>query len=273
MAEEERNSRQDASPQDGRASDYDEFVDWDKRLAREAPFFRQVFDEACVRTLIDIGSGSARHSIMFATWGIEVVAVDPDDAMLARAEVNIAEHAEVVAEAGGAVELLRGGFGQLTSLGLGPADAITCTGNALPHVEGLSGLRETLADFASVLRPGGLIVLHLLNHQRLLADRPRTIPPVFRETPETSKIFLRVIGYPEGAEYLDFDFVTLVRDASGEWTLTHRRSMHTALPFQLLERELRGSGFTDIQAFGAHDGTPFDAETDESLILLARLAS
>ncbi len=28
------------------ASDYDEFVDWDKRLAREAPLFRRVFDEA-----------------------------------------------------------------------------------------------------------------------------------------------------------------------------------------------------------------------------------
>ncbi|TLM98551.1 MAG: class I SAM-dependent methyltransferase, partial [Actinobacteria bacterium] len=69
------------------ASDYDQFVDWDKRLAREAPLFEAVFSEAGVRSVIDVGAGSARHAIMFGRWGLEVDAVDPDDSMLAQAEV------------------------------------------------------------------------------------------------------------------------------------------------------------------------------------------
>ncbi len=252
------------------ASDYDEFVDWDKRLGREAPLFRRVFDEVGARTVVDVGAGSARHAIMFASWGLDVVAVDPDESMLAQAEHNIDEHAEEVASAAGSVRLVRGGFGELAALGLGPADALTCTGNALPHVAGLVGLREALADFAAVLREGGGLILHLLNHARLLASRPRAIPPVFRQTREGEKVFLRVIDYPEGDEYLDFDFLTLTRDENGEWEVAHRHSPHTALPIGLLERELAAAGFAAVCALGSHDGAPLDVERDESVIVTAR---
>jgi glycine/sarcosine N-methyltransferase len=253
------------------ASDYDEFVDWNKRLAREAPLFRRVFEEVGAHKVADVGAGSARHSIMFATWGLEVLAVDPDDSMLAQAERNVAERADEVAAAGGSIRLVRGGFGELVALGVGPCDVLICTGNALPHVDGLAGLRVAFADFALVVREGGALVLHLLNHAKLLSARPRAIPPVFRQTAEGEKVFLRVIDYPEGAEYLGFDFLTLVRDAEGEWEVTHRRSPHTALPLELLERELGVAGFGEVQAFGSHDGRPFDAEKDESVIVVARL--
>lgn len=250
------------------ASDYDQFVDWNKRLMREGPFFRNVFDEAGVRSVIDVGAGSARHAIEFASWGLDVDAVDPDESMLAQAEINVAAEAQRLAEAGGSVRLVRAGFGELATRGLGPAGALVCTGNALPHVAGLEGLRSTLADFAAVVAPGGVIVLHLLNHGRLLDKRPRVIPPIVRETVEGTKVFLRVIDYPEPAEYLDFDFITLVRDIEGEWDLTHRRSPHTALPADLLARELHAVGFQEVQLMGGHDGHPL-TDADESVIVVA----
>ena len=254
------------------AADYDEFVDWGRRLAREAPLFRRVFDEAGARRIVDVGAGSARHAIMFATWGLDVVAVDPDESMLAQAERNIAEHAEEVSAAGGAVRLVEGGFGELASLGVGPCDALTCTGNALPHVGGHAGLTTTLSDFAAVLNRNGVLVLHLLNHARLLSTRPRAIPPVFRQTAEGEKVFLRVIDYPPGDEYLDFDFLTLVRGSAGDWDVTHRRSLHTAIPVDLLQRELTKTGFDRFEALGSHDGRPLDVAQDESVIVVARRA-
>jgi len=251
------------------ASDYDQFVDWAKRLEREAPLFRRVFDEVGAESVIDVGAGSARHSVMFAEWGMAVDAVDPDDSMLAQAEANTAEHAEAIAEAGGELHLVRAGFTELASRGLGPADALICTGNALPHVDGHAGLRATLADFAAVVRPGGAIVLHLLNHRRLMDKRPRAIPPVVRDTVQGTKVFLRVIDYPAGDEFLDFDFVTLVRDPSGDWETTHRRSLHTAIPAELLAEELRAVGFDEVQLLGGHDGHEL-TDADESLIAVAR---
>jgi len=247
--------------------DYDTFVNWAARLEREAPFFRSIFDEIGAKRVIDVGAGSARHSIMFGTWGLTVDAVDPDDSMLEAAESNIADAAESIAEAGGAVRLARGGFGDLEGLGLSGADGLVCTGNALPHVEDVDGLRAAFADFAAVLRPGGALVLHLLNHARLLDKKPRAIPPVVRETPEGTMVFLRVISYAE--DVLDFDFITLVRDAEGEWELTHRRSPHVALPADLLQRELEAAGFGDVRLLGGHDGHAL-SDADESVIVVAK---
>jgi SAM-dependent methyltransferase len=252
------------------ASDYDTFVNWDARLARELPFFEDLFAQVGVASLIDVGAGSAKHAIAFAEKGRSVDAVDPDDSMLAQAEANVAEAAERIAAAGGELRLVRGGFGELAALGLGPADALTCTGNALPHVAGREGLRVALADFHAVIRPGGVLVLHLLNHARLIDGKTRSIPPIVREVPEGTRVFLRLIDYPKGADYLDLDFVTLTRDNQGAWDLASRRSAHTALPFSVLSTELASAGFERIEAFGAHDGRVFDAEKDESVIVVAR---
>lgn len=256
-------------------SDYDEFVNWDRRLANEGPFFRGLFDAEGTRRLIDVGAGSARHAIMFATWGLDVVAVDPDDSMLEAAEANVARFAEQIQAGGGSLELVRGGFGELGRLGLGPADAVTCTGNALPHVAGRDGLTETLADFAQVLVPGGLLVLHLLNHGRLLAKRPRTIAPKVVDTDHGTKVFVRLIDYPEPdpgyGPVLDFDFVTLERDLSGSWSVAGRRSPHTAITLETLKSELPCAGFGRIDAFGGHDRHAL-TDADESMIVVARRA-
>jgi glycine/sarcosine N-methyltransferase len=247
------------------ADDYDRFVDWDKRLAREAPFFRRLFEERGVSRVIDVGCGSGRHAVLFASWGLEVVGVDPDARMLASARAH-------AAASGQTVRFVEGGFGGLAGLGLGPADALTCTGNALPHVEGLAGLREALADFAEVLRPGAALVLHLLDHDRLLDGRVRSIPPVVREDAEGTSVFLRVMDYVDDG--IRFDFVTLRRPAGGwengaPWEVSSRRSLHAALPTSLLLRESEAAGFTDVRLFGDHTGRAFDASVDESVLLTA----
>lgn len=252
-------------PGAAKTAEYDQFVDWEKRLAREAPFFRGAFEAAGVRRVADVGCGSGRHALMFASWGLDVVGIDPSDSMLAEARAN-------ATAAGSDVPFVAGGFGEVASLVGEPVDAVICTGNALPHVRDLGHLRETFADFAAALRPGGIVVLHLLNHDRLLAKRPRAIPPVVRDTPDGMRVFLRVLGYdtPGG---IDFDFLTLTRDVDGAWSLTSRRSTHTALSSALLAEELGRAGFTGVGLFGGHDRTPFDAAEDESVIVLASLGA
>ena len=249
---------------------YSEFVDWDKRLATEGPFFKSLFQRESVRSVIDVGAGSARHPIMFASWGLQVDGVDPSESMLAEARENLATFATDIQIGGGSVKLHEGGFGGLAALHLGLADALTCTGNSLPHVDGLSGLREAFADFSAVLAPGGIVVLHLLNHARLLEKQPRVVPPKVRETPSGTRVFLRLIDYPAGAEYLDFDFVTLTRDFDGAWSLESRRSPHTALPVSVIETELLGAGFGDLEFLGDHSGRPLEVLSDESVIVIAR---
>jgi len=127
-----------------------------------------------------------------------------------------------------------------------------------------------LADFFAVMRPGGVLVLHLLNHARLLGAKTRVIPPIIREVPEGTRVFLRVIDYPDGGEFLDFDFVTLTRDTDGLWDVASRLSPHTALPIELLTAELAAAGFESMEALGAHDGRALAPDSDESVIVVAR---
>lgn len=254
------------------ASDYDTFVDWSKRLEREGPFFRRVFDEHGVRRVLDVGCGSGMHALMWAGWGLDVVGADPDDSMLAQAEANRVAAADAVAAAGGRIGFVKTGFGEVASAGIGTFDALTCAGNALPHVAGRAGLQEAFDDFAAVLRPGGVLVLHLLNHDRLLAQRVRSIPPVVRETEEGTRVFLRVMDYAE--EAILFDFITMQRPADAwttgaAWEVSSRRSPHTALPEAVLLPALEAAGFGDVVRYGNHSGAAFDPAVDESVILVA----
>jgi glycine/sarcosine N-methyltransferase len=259
------------------ASDYDQMVDWDRRLAREAPFFQEVFSRFGVERIVDVGCGSAKHAIMFRQWGHEVIGVDPSESMLAQAKEN-------AAEAGVEITLVEGGFGELERLIGAGHDAVITLGNGLPHVDGVAGLHSTLHDFAAVLRPGGLVVLHLLNHARLIDGQVRMLPAVLRQTPEGDRVFLKVLDYVEDG--IMFDFVTLTRepgvtpsadnafayDDPGEtgWHLRSRRSVHTALPIDLLFEALEAAGFEAIESYGDHAGRAFDRATDESVIVVAR---
>ena len=262
--------------------EYDELVDWDRRLAREAPFFEGLFAGYGVRSVADVGAGSARHAILYRSWGLDVWAIDPSEDMLELAREN-------VERAGSDVRIAEGGFGDVARIVGAPVDALTCTGNALPHVRTLRGLHDALRDFAAALVPGGLLVLHYLNHQRLITQRVRTMPPVFRETSTGDKFFLRLLDYTPSGDGVLFDFVTLVRDASvrggehtieswpstletdptGGWSLRSRRSLHFSMVPDMITRELENAGFSDVRILGDHSGRPLEPDTDESMIVVA----
>jgi SAM-dependent methyltransferase len=253
-------------------NDYDRFVDWGKRIERESPFFRVEFEAHGVRTVLDVGCGTGMLPVEWATWGLAVVGADPDVGMLAKAACNAEGAADRIASAGGSVTFVEGGFGEMARLAPGPFDAVTCTGNALPHVDGPAAIGPALRDLASVLKPGGLLVLHLLNHDRLIDAHVRHIPPVIREAEDGIRVFMRFIDYEEGG--IRFDFVTLHRPAgaweTGEpWQTASRRSLHTAMPSHLLRGELVAAGFPDVRVFGGHDRSAFRPDQDESVLIVA----
>jgi SAM-dependent methyltransferase len=262
--------------------EYDELVNWDARLTREGPFFKRLFEEYDVRTVADVGAGSARHAIMYRSWGLDVTAIDPSDEMLELAH----ENAERL---GSDVRIVQGGFGEVSGIVGEPVDALTCTGNALPHVRSLRGLHDALHDFSEAVHPGGVLVLHYLNHGRMIAQHIRTMTPVFRETPGGDKFFLRLLDYTPDEDGILFDFVTLVRDPSvrdtphtieswpktleddptGGWSLRSRRSLHFAMPLPIITGELERAGFTEVRAYGDHEGRELDPDKDESMIVVA----
>jgi glycine/sarcosine N-methyltransferase len=256
-----------------KGSSYDVVVDWNKRLAHELPFFEREFRDAGVASVLDAGCGTGRHDIAFARMGLRVVGADPSEEMLDAARAN-------AAEAGADVTFVDAGFGELAGLGLGTFDAVISTGNALPHVDGRAGLDAALADFAAMLRPGGLLVLHLLNHERLVETRPRHLPVVVRDTEDGTLVTLRLLEYdpPQEPERIWIEFMTAVKDAAASaadrpdlgWSASAHRSAHAALPVPLLEQALSRAGFPDVTVYGDHSRKLYAPLSDESVIVTAR---
>lgn len=252
----------------GYGGNYDSIVRWDKRLPREAPFFRQLFESCGVASLADVGCGTAKHAVMFAGWGIEVWALDPSEEMLTSARANIEE-------SGSGVHLALAGFGEVASA-VGEVDGVVCLGNAFMHAGDAEGVMAALEDFAAAIRPGGPLVIHMLNQDRIVKHGMRMLPSAFRSGGEGDTVAVKLIDH--GDDYLDFEFVRLMRaersaeadaDAPSEWTVEAQRTRHPKILGPMLRRQLEAVGFGEIKAYGDHTGRTLDPDDDESAIWVA----
>ena len=150
------------------------------------------------------------------------------------------------------------------------------------------GARLAFTDFATALRPGGVLVLHLLNHARLQRNKPVALAAKMNRLSDGQiAVVLRILDYT--AEGLVIEFVQLGRktgvveptrtnafidsdESTAEWELVTRRSLHTWLPAETLEAELAKAGFERIEVLGDHSGRALDVDADESVIVVARKA-
>ena len=134
------------------AEAYDAMVDWDKRLAREGPFYRKVFEDAGVRRVLDAACGTGRHAATFASWGLEVVGADLSAGMIEHCRATYAGVKGLSFEVRSFSERSRETF-----------DAVVCAGNSLPLVSNMAEVDGAIGAMAASLRPSGVLIVQALN--------------------------------------------------------------------------------------------------------------
>lgn len=264
---------------DALSDDYDRFVNWENRLAYEMPFIERTLRGADARRVIDVACGTGMHAIELARRGYEVVGVDLSAPMIERAREN-------ALTAGVKVHFIVAGFGELaeklalrSSISLrtsgvegvsGQFDAVLCLGNSLPHVLSASNLGVALADFAAVLRPGGLLLVQNRNFDAVLARRERFMGPEAHREGDREWLFVRFYDFnPDGT--ITFNMVVLRRDAGGKWSQRVEATGLRPLIYSELIASLTAAGFTDIVCHGDMQGAPFDPESSGNLITIAKV--
>ena len=70
---------------------YEAMIDWDKRLGNEEPFYRDLFEQAGVHSVLDVACGTGRHAALFHSWGLHVEAADVSESMIGRARALFGE--------------------------------------------------------------------------------------------------------------------------------------------------------------------------------------
>ncbi len=244
---------------DALASDYDRFVNWEGRLAHELPFLERLFADHDVRRVLDAACGTGHHAIALAKRGYQMVGADLSAAMVEQARRN-------AAVAGAEVRFAVAGFGGLAAIGE-TFDAVLCLGNSLPHLLTEKALAEALADFATVLHPGGLVVIQNRNFDRVWRQRERFMGPQSCHEGEREWVFVRFYDFHEAT--VTFNMIRLRRD--GETWIQDVEATELRPIFRAeLADALQTAGFFQAAFHGSYDGSTFDPANSSDLIAVAQ---
>jgi glycine/sarcosine N-methyltransferase len=246
---------------DALAADYDRFVNWPGRLAHELPFFDRLFAGQGVRRVLDAACGTGHHAIALAQRGYQVTGTDLSTAMIARAREN-------ASIAGASVTFAVAGLGELAGLGE-TFDAAICLGNSLPHLLTAPAVAAALADFAAVLRPGGLLVIQNRNFDRVWAERERFMGPQSHRQAGEEWVFCRFYDFHEAT--ITFNMIRL-RRMEGGWVQDVESTELRPIFRDDLVAALPAAGLEAVTVYGGYEATAFDAQESGDLIAVARRA-
>lgn len=247
------------------AGNYDQFVNWQNRLAFEIPFLvEQLIPQRSDRPLrvLDAACGTGMHVIELARRGFDCAGADLVPEMITQARLN-------AANAGVNIRFEAAGFGQLAhTFTTGSFDALLCLGNSLPHVLTTKALAESLADFSACLRPGGRVFIQNRNFNAVLARRDRWMEPQAAAEGNNEWLFQRFYDFePDGL--IRFNIVTLKRSGHGDWRSEVSSTFLYPQTQAEIESALRTAGFYSIHSFGSMQGEPFDPLSSGNLIISA----
>jgi len=235
---------------------YDAMIDWPKRLAAEGPFYRDWFQQIGAKRVLDTACGTGRHAAMFHSWGLEVEGADLSPAMIQRAQAAFGEPA-------GLRWTVRAYDQPVAELATW--DAVICVGNSLALAPNRETIRQAIAQMIEALRPGGLLLVQVLNLWRL-AEGPCLWQKCLRTQVRQAESLILKGVHRSG----DRGFVELVvADPRGGPLLAHESPVFFGLETAELVAAARQAGAADVQFFGGYAREPYTRESSIDLVMTA----
>jgi SAM-dependent methyltransferase len=244
--------------------EYDQMIDWESRLTRESPFFEKLFKDYRVKSVLDAGCGTGRHCFHFATLGAEIV-------VGADASEKIAELAQARSNAiGGEIRFVQAGFTEVADRLAGPFNLVCALGNSISHLLTYDDLELALKSFRRLLSRDGVVLIHLLNWERKIAQVERYFPPRSHPQPEGEKIFFRFLDFHE--ELVTMNLVIFQKESTPQPKWSTRTAATTLRPWR---REILRMAFDDanlkiVQEYGGMDSSAFHPSNSPDYIVVAK---
>ena len=235
---------------------YDQLVDWPRRLERETPFYKRLFEQNGVRSLLDVACGTGHHAAMFHSWGFSVTGADVSPAMIAHCRRYWGESDHL--------RWIERSFDQPHDP---PAvfDAAICVGNSLAIANDLTAVGNVLTALLDSLSPDGVFVVQILNlwgmpegptqwqkHRRIMDE-------------QGDRILLKGIHRVGAQGFVDFACLDLAADdLSAHFDTTTLLALEAAALLEMTEQ----CGAINVCIFGDYQQTPYQREKSPDLIIV-----
>ena len=142
-------------------------------------------------------------------------------------------------------------------------DAVFCLGNSLPHLLTPNDLKNSLDGFYSVLNPGGVLIIQVLNYVKILEEKSRII----NITKNNDTEYIRFYDFTDNL--LSFNLLKI------QWhnnKAVHKLTSTELFPYESkqLQTVLGESGFSAIEFFGNMNFEEFKVNQSTDLILICK---
>jgi SAM-dependent methyltransferase len=240
-------------PFDDLSDVYEALVDWPKRLVREAPFYRGLFADHDVHGIVDVACGTGHHAAMFHDWGYHVEGSDASPTMIDRARHQFGEPH-------GLRWIVRDFATSIDGESL--ADVVICVGNSLALASDHYGARQAVQTMMRAVRPGGIIILHVVNLWRL-PDGPCIWQKCIQfEQPGRAAIVTKGIHRCGSQGYVDL----VISSVDPPALLTTQSVPLLGLTDNQMGGWAREAGARSVRFYGDYLRTSYEQETSPDLI-------
>jgi SAM-dependent methyltransferase len=222
---------------DDLADYYDEMIRFEERLVGERQIIKTWSEKYRYKKVLDAGCGSGLHAIVLKKLGIDVIGTDISQKMIEKARINAQRLKQ-------SIEFRELGFDQLDRFLPTQFDAVFILGNSLPHITSPIELADTLDTIRSILRERGLLIIQMLNYDRILKNRERIVSINRHHDRE----FIRFYDFSK--PLLRFNVLSIVWE---EDKPTHSLSSTELYPYTYnkLQKKLESQGFKIREQFGS----------------------
>lgn len=233
---------------------YDDMTNFQQRLNKEMRTLSKWLEKYKMSSVLDAACGSGLHTISLAQLGVPCVGLD-----LSKEMIKIAKKNAVIFQA--QAHFLQSDLRELSNQVKQNFDAILFLGNSLPHLTPQTELNRIMLEFRKVLNPQGILIIQLLNYDKILEAQERIISITRRQ----QNIYIRFYDYYDS--YLQFNILHI------NWQnddIQHRLISTRLYPYLKSEVEsiLQDKGFAILDTFGSMNFEPFDIMHSKNLIII-----
>ena len=148
---------------EGFVEKWDELINWQARSTSEGEFFIKTLKEHNADRVLDAATGTGFHSIRLIQAGFNVASVDGSVEMLVKAFENATRKDQILST-------VHADWRWLTRDVQERFDAVICLGNSFTHLFSEEDRRKALAEFYSVLKHDGILILDQRNYDLILYE-------------------------------------------------------------------------------------------------------